>query len=97
MFSVTVSVMRVWIRQTCVFPYKDARRLFADYINKNVTFPTVPDEMTIVFFFINKCLPDSMHDMRIFANRRRVAGSRHLVCGNCASWIQHENSGCEKK
>ena len=22
---------------------------------------------------------------------------RHLVCGNCASWIQHDNSGCEKK
>ena len=30
-------------------------------------------------------------------NRRRVVGGRHLVCGNCASWIQHENSGCEKK
>ena len=30
-------------------------------------------------------------------NRRKVVGSRHLVCGNCASWIQHENSGCEKK
>ena len=30
-------------------------------------------------------------------NRRRVVGSRHLVCGNCASLIQHESSGCEKK
>ena len=30
-------------------------------------------------------------------NRRQVIGSRHLVCGNCASWIQHENSGCENK
>ena len=30
-------------------------------------------------------------------NRRKVVGRRHLVCGNCASWIQHENSGCEKK
>ena len=30
-------------------------------------------------------------------NRRRVVGGRHLVCGNCASWIRHENSGCEKK
>ena len=29
-------------------------------------------------------------------NRRRIVGSRHLVCGNCASWIQHESSGCEK-
>ena len=25
-----------------------------------------------------------------------MVGGRHLVCGNCASWIQHENSGCEK-
>ena len=30
-------------------------------------------------------------------NRRRVVGSRHLVCSNCASWMQHDNSGCEKK
>ena len=30
-------------------------------------------------------------------NRIRVVGGRHLVCSNCASWIQHENSGCEKK
>ena len=30
-------------------------------------------------------------------NRRQVVASRHLVCGNCASWIQHDNSGCEKK
>ena len=26
-----------------------------------------------------------------------MVGGRHLVCGNCASWIQHDNSGCEKK
>ena len=26
-----------------------------------------------------------------------MVGGRHLECGNCASWIQHENSGCEKK
>ena len=25
-------------------------------------------------------------------NRRRVVGSRHLVCGNCGSWIQHEDT-----
>ena len=30
-------------------------------------------------------------------NRRQVVRSRHLVCVNCASWIQHDNSGCEKK
>ena len=30
-------------------------------------------------------------------SRRIVVGSRHLVCGNCASWTQHESSGCEKK
>ena len=27
---------------------------------------------------------------------RRVVASRHLVCGNCGSWIQHESSGCGK-
>ena len=35
--------------------------------------------------------------LKMAPNRRRVVGGRHLVCGNCASWIQHENSGCEKK
>ena len=29
--------------------------------------------------------------------KRKVVPSRHLDCGNCASWIQHEGSGCEKK
>ena len=29
--------------------------------------------------------------------KRNVVPSRHLVCGNCASWVQHEGSGCEKK
>ena len=29
-------------------------------------------------------------------SRRRVVGSMHLRCGNCASWVQHESSGCEK-
>ena len=27
------------------------------------------------------------------ANRRKVVASRHLVCGNCSSWIQFESSG----
>ena len=35
--------------------------------------------------------------LKMAPNMRRVVGGRHLVCGNCASWIQHENSGCEKK
>ena len=26
-------------------------------------------------------------------NRRKVVASRHLVCGNCSSWIQFESSG----
>ena len=26
-----------------------------------------------------------------------MVGNRHLARGNCASWIQHYNSGCEKK
>ena len=29
--------------------------------------------------------------------KRKVVPSRNLVCGNCASWIQHEGSGCDKK
>ena len=29
-------------------------------------------------------------------NRRKVVASRHLVCGNCSSWIQFESSGCGK-
>ena len=28
--------------------------------------------------------------------RRKVVASRHLVCGNCSSWIQFERSGCGK-
>ena len=27
-------------------------------------------------------------------NRRKVVDSRHLVYGNCRSWIQFESSGC---
>ena len=27
-------------------------------------------------------------------NRRKVVASRHLVCGNCRSWIQFESSEC---
>ena len=30
-------------------------------------------------------------------SRRRVVGSRHLICGNCASWVQHESSGGDNK
>ena len=29
--------------------------------------------------------------------KSRVVASRHLACGICASWVQHESSGCEKK
>ena len=29
-------------------------------------------------------------------NRRKVAARRHLVWGNCSSWIQFESSGCGK-
>ena len=29
--------------------------------------------------------------------KRKVVPSRHLICGNCASWVQHEGSGFEKK
>ena len=29
--------------------------------------------------------------------KKKVVARRHLVCGNCASWIHLETSGCEKK
>ena len=28
---------------------------------------------------------------------KKVVARRHLVCGNCASWVHFETSGCEKK
>ena len=28
------------------------------------------------------------------AARRKAVASRHLVCGNCSSWIQFDSSGC---
>ena len=28
--------------------------------------------------------------------KRKITASRHLVCGNCRSWIQFESSGCGK-
>ena len=30
-------------------------------------------------------------------NKKKVVARRHLVCGNCASWILYETSGCEMK
>ena len=30
----------------------------------------------------------------LLPTRRKVVASRHLVCGNCRSWIQFESSGC---
>ena len=29
--------------------------------------------------------------------KKKVVVRRHLVCGNCASWVHYETSGCEKK
>ena len=29
--------------------------------------------------------------------KKKVVARRHLVCGNCASWVHLETSGCEKK
>ena len=40
-------------------------------------------------------IPGSSGSRRAMApNRRKVVASRHLVCGNCRSWIQFESSGC---
>ena len=30
-------------------------------------------------------------------SRSQVVAKRHLVCGNCASWVHYETSGCEQK
>ena len=30
-------------------------------------------------------------------SRSSIVARRHLVCGNCASWVHDETSGCEKK
>ena len=30
-------------------------------------------------------------------SKKKVVARRHLICGNCASWVHYETSGCEKK
>ncbi len=35
--------------------------------------------------------------MTLCAHRRRELASRHLVCDNRGSWIQHESLGCGNK
>ena len=36
-------------------------------------------------------------DRAMGQTKKKVVARRHLVCGNCASWIHLETSGCEKK
>ena len=36
-------------------------------------------------------------DREMATSWKKVVGRRHLVCGNCASWVHYETSGCEKK
>ena len=36
-------------------------------------------------------------DREMAPRKKKVVVRRHLVCGNCASWIHYETSGCEKK
>ena len=36
-------------------------------------------------------------DREMARSTKKVVARRHLVCGNCASWVHYETSGCEKK
>ena len=36
-------------------------------------------------------------DREMAPRKKKVVVRRHLVCGNCASWVHYETSGCEKK
>ena len=36
-------------------------------------------------------------DRAMGQTKKKVVARRHLVCGNCASWVHLESSGCEKK
>ena len=36
-------------------------------------------------------------DREMAPRKKNVVVRRHLVCGNCASWVHYETSGCEKK
>ena len=36
-------------------------------------------------------------DRAMGQTKKKVVARRHLVCGNCASWVHLETSGCEKK
>ena len=36
-------------------------------------------------------------DRAMGQTKKKVVARRHLVCGNCASWVLLETSGCEKK
>ena len=36
-------------------------------------------------------------DREMAPSWKKVVARRHLVCGNCASWVYYETSGCEKK
>ena len=36
-------------------------------------------------------------DREMAPSWKKVVARRHLVCGNCASWVHYETSGCEKK
>ena len=36
-------------------------------------------------------------DREMAPSWKKIAARRHLVCGNCASWVHYETSGCDKK
>ena len=46
----------------------------------------------ISFVYVSDTLDRAMGQ-----SKKKVVARRHLVCGNCASWVRYETSGCEKK
>ena len=46
----------------------------------------------ISFVYVSSTLDRAMGQ-----TKKKVVARRHLVCGNCASWVHLETSGCEKK
>ena len=44
------------------------------------------------FVYVSRTL-----DREMAPRKKKVVVRRHLVCGNCASWVHYETSGCEKK
>ena len=49
-------------------------------------------DISFAFVYVSGTL-----DREMAPSWKKVVARRHLVCGNCASWVHYETSGCEKK